>query len=275
MPNTLINHKVLGDVIGAELPTKLKFAPVAKVGTKLKSVAGDTITVDKYAYIGEAVDVGEGQPIPISDLSMSSQEVTVKKAGKGIKLTDEEVIRRGTEVVTEGKKQLSLSIQDKIDSDCYDVLKTSQLKYDGTASVLNYEGIVKSLVLFGDEEEEDEAKVMYISPLQKAQLQLDPLFTRASQMGDTVVSKGVIGEIAGVQIIVSNKVKEYTKATKKLFDNPIVKSGGLGIELAKSVNIEEDRLAKTKSSEYYADEHYVAYLRDSSRVVLATFLKEV
>lgn len=274
MANTLINNKVLGDTIGAELPTKLKFAPVAEVGTKLTSVAGDTLVVEKYSYIGEAVDVAEGAAIPISDLSMGSTEVTVKKAGKGIKLTDEEVIRRGQEVINEGKKQLSISITDKIDSDSYAALKTAQLKYEGHKAdeIIGYEGMVNAIALFGDEDIEDMA--VYISPLQRAQLQLDPNFIRASDLGDQVLTTGVIGSIAGVQVIVSNKVKKATKDTKSVFHNPIVKKGGLGIELAKAVNIEEDRSPSTKSSEYYADEHYVAYLRDSSKVVLATFLEE-
>ena len=116
---------------------------------------------------------------------------------------------------------------------------------------------------------------MYISPLQKAQIQLDPMFTRPGDMGDKLVSSGVIGELAGMQIIVSTKVKAHTKTAKDFFDNPIVKAGGLGIELAKSVNIEPKRDAAIKSTEWYADEHFVAYLRDSSKVVLATFLKEV
>ncbi|WP_035290257.1 N4-gp56 family major capsid protein [Clostridium sp. KNHs214] len=276
MANTLINNVVLGEVIGATLPNKLKFAPVSKVNNTLTHVAGDTIKVEKYGYIGEAVDVAEGKEIPISDLAMTSQDVTVKKAAKGIKLTDEEVIRRGQEVVNEGKKQLEMSLADKIDSDCYTALKGAKAKYDGTKDTIGYESIVKATAMFG--EEDDEAKVLFINPLQKASLQLDSLFTRASDMGDKVVSTGVIGEIAGCQIIVSGKVKSYKKtinsASTDVFDNPIVKVGALGIEMAKSVNIEEDRHANTKSSEYYGDEHYVAYVRDETKVVLMTTLKD-
>lgn len=276
MANTLINNVVLGEVIGATLPNKLKFAPVAKVNNTLTQVAGDTIKVEKYGYIGEAVEVAEGAVIPISDLSMTSQDVTVKKAAKGIKLTDEEVIRRGQEVVNEGKKQLEMALSDKIDSDCYSALKGAKSKYDGTKGTISYESIVKATAIFG--EEDDETKVLYINPLQKATLQLDPLFTRASDMGDKVVSTGVIGEIAGCQVIVSGKVKAYKKTVDskqvEVFDNPIVKVEALGIEMAKAVNIEEDRHANTKSSEYYADEHYVAYVRDESKVVLMTTLKD-
>ena len=45
MANTLINNVVLGEVIGAELPGKLKFAPIAKVDSTLVGDAGDTIKV--------------------------------------------------------------------------------------------------------------------------------------------------------------------------------------------------------------------------------------
>lgn len=276
MANNLINNVVLGDVIGASLPNKLKFAPIAKVNSTLTKVAGDTIKVEKYGYIGEAVEVSEGAVIPISDLSMTSQNVTVKKAGKGIKLTDEDVIRRGQEVVNEGKDQLEMALADKIDSDCYTALKSVKTKYDGTKDIINYEAIVKATALFG--EEDDEPKVLFINPLQKATLQLDPLFTRASAMGDKVVSSGVLGEIAGCQVIVSGKVKAVKKTIDskqvEVFENPIVKTGALGIEMAKSVNIEEDRHANTKSSEFYADEHYVVYVRDESKVVLMTTLKD-
>ncbi|MBY6816463.1 N4-gp56 family major capsid protein [Clostridium botulinum] len=270
MAHTLINDKVLGDVIGAELPNALKFAPVAVVGTTLQNVAGDTIKVEKYAYIGEAQDVKEGQPIPLADLVMSEKDVTVKKKGQGVPLTDEQVIRRGEEVVNEAKNQIKMSIADGMDSDCYTSLKISALKYDNKKNILNYEAIVRATALFGEKSEM--TKVLYINPLQKAELQLDPMFTRATAMGDKVVSTGVIGEIAGCQVIVSGKVKEYTASSTKYYDNPIVIVGGLGIEMAKSTVIGVDRSNKTSTSEYYGTEHFVTYIKDDTKVINVTSL---
>ncbi|NFG25988.1 N4-gp56 family major capsid protein [Clostridium botulinum] len=270
MAHTLINDKVLGDVIGAELPNALKFAPVAVVGTTLQNVAGDTIKVEKYAYIGEAQDVKEGQPIPLADLVMSEKDVTVKKKGQGVPLTDEQVIRRGEEVVNEAKNQIKMSIADGMDSDCYTSLKGSTLKYDNKKNILNYEAIVRATALFGEKSEM--TKVLYINPLQKAELQLDPMFTRASAMGDTVVSTGVIGEIAGCQVIVSGKVKEYTASSTKYYDNPIIIVGGLGIEMAKATVIGVDRSNKTSTSEYYGTEHFVTYIKDDTKVINVTSL---
>lgn len=276
MANTLINDVVLGEVIGATLPNALKFAPIAVVNSTLTSVAGDTIKVEKYAYIGEAGTVAEGAEIPIKDLSMTSKSVTVTKTAQGVKLTDEEVIRRGESVVNQAKTQLQMSLADKMDSDCYTVLKSgSVLKYDGTADKLSYETIVKATALFGESAEE--TKVIYIAPSQKADLQLDPMFTKASAMGDAVISSGVIGEIAGCQIIVSGKVKTYNKTIStvptKVYDNPIVRVGALGIEMAKSAVVEEYRHAKTASSEWYATEHFVAYIKDDTKSVIATVLE--
>ncbi|MBN1069432.1 N4-gp56 family major capsid protein [Clostridium botulinum] len=269
MAHTLINDKVLGDVIGAELPNALKFAPVAVVGTTLQNVAGDTIKVEKYAYIGEAEDVAEGKEIPLADLVMSEKDVTVKKKGQGVPLTDEQVIRRGEEVVNEAKNQIKMSIADGIDSDCYTNLKGAILKYDNKKNILNYEAIVRATALFGEKSEM--TKVLYINPLQKAELQLDTMFTRATTMGDIVVSSGVIGEIAGCQVIVSGKVKEYGTSTK-YYDNPIVIVGGLGIEMAKSTVIGVDRSNKTSTSEYYGTEHFVAYIKDDTKVINVTSL---
>lgn len=94
----------------------------------------------------------------------------------------------------------------------------------------------------------------------------DPNFLRATEMGDKVVMTGVIGEIAGCQVVVSRKIK---KASTK-FNNLIVKPGALGIEMAKAVNVEETRVASNKKSEFYADQFYVAYLRDESKCVKLT-----
>ena len=38
--------------------------------------------------IGDAVDVAEGQDIPLGQLTSTATEVKVKKAGRGVQLTD-------------------------------------------------------------------------------------------------------------------------------------------------------------------------------------------
>lgn len=259
MANTLINNVVLGQTIGAKLPQMLRFSAIAEVDTTLEGVAGDTIKVDTYGYIGEATDVAEGAVIPLSDLSMTSKSVTLKKAGKGVKLTDEEVQRKGTGVVNEVEKQISMSLKDKIDSDCYNVLKASPLKVKLTTK-LDFAGIIKGKALF--KMEEDEALAIYINPDQEADIMLTTGFIPATNFGDGVLLNGAIGRLAGADVLKSNKVKKVGTE----YNNILAKAGALGIKAGRTVGIEEDRKPNTKSTEWYGDEVYVAYIKDDTCV---------
>ena len=44
----LINPQVLADMISAELPNAIVFAPLATVGRKLQGRAGNTLTMPKF-----------------------------------------------------------------------------------------------------------------------------------------------------------------------------------------------------------------------------------
>ena len=53
----LIDPEVMGDMVSAKIPKKLRVAPFAKVDDTLVGVPGDTITVPSYGYIGDAAEV--------------------------------------------------------------------------------------------------------------------------------------------------------------------------------------------------------------------------
>ena len=57
----LINPEVMADMISAKVESKVKVVPYAKVDTTLQGQAGDTITIPKFTYIGDAVEVAEGE----------------------------------------------------------------------------------------------------------------------------------------------------------------------------------------------------------------------
>ena len=114
----LINPQVMADIIAAELPKKIKMSPFAVVDTTLQGVAGNTITIPKFAYIGEADDVAEGIAAGTTVLTATTSQATVKKAVKAVELTDEAMLSGYGDPVGEATRQLTLSLADKIDSDC-------------------------------------------------------------------------------------------------------------------------------------------------------------
>ena len=171
----LINPEVMADMVSAKVDKKMRVIPYAKVDTTLQGQAGDTISVPKYAYIGEAVDVAEGEDIPVRQMAVSSKQYKIKKAAIGGILTDEAVLSGYGNPVGELTNQMSLSIGGKADTDGYEELVTAPTAYTASGAI-SYAEIVKAIDLF--EEETNTEKVMFVHPKQATQLRLDPNFRR-------------------------------------------------------------------------------------------------
>lgn len=273
----LVNPQVMADMISAGLDKAIKFSPLAKIDSTLVGQPGNTITVPKYAYIGDAEVVAEGVAMDTVVLSATTTTATVKKAGKGVEITDEAALSGYGDPVGEAEKQLKISIATKIDNDCYDALNSATAKYDGKAAIIGYEGVVKAVDVFG--EEDYTQKVMFVHPKQITQLRLDPEFRDKNKYPLDVVMTGVIGEIAGCQVIPSKKVK----LTDTYYECPIVKVTNaevdgdvpaLTIYKKRDVIVESDRDILKKTTVITADEHYTAHLSNDSKVVVAQFKAE-
>lgn len=283
MPQTkltnLINPEVMAEMISAGLPKAIKFAPLAKIDKTLVARAGNTITIPKFSYIGDAEDVAEGVAMGTTVLTATTTTATVKKAGKAVELTDESVLSGYGDPVGETTKQLKMSIAAKVDNDCLGALYEASLKHDGIAGVISYNGIVDAVDKF--EEEDQASKIIFVHPKQITTLRKDEDFKDINKYPLQTVMTGVIGEIAGCQVIPSKKVKENEAKTG--YVNPIVKlttdeageevAPALTIYLKRDVELEDDRDILAKTTVVSADEHYVAALSNDSKVVLATFKK--
>ena len=262
----MVNPEVMADMISAKLPQMIKVSPLAAIDKTLEGQPGNTITVPSFAYIGDATDVAEGTAIEISQMTTSTKKATVKKAGKGVEITDESVLSGYGDPIGEANKQLLMSIASKIDNDCMAALKGASLTHDVSSSdIISYEGIVDAIDKF--EEEEDEPKVIFVHPKQVTQLRKDPNFLSIDKYPVPVIMNGVIGTIAGCQVVKSKRVD----ATESMFKCPIVKPGALTIYMKRNAMVESDRDILKKTTVITADEHYTAVLSDETKVVLAKF----
>lgn len=200
----LINPQVMADMISAKIPTKIVVTPFAKIDDTLAGVAGDTITIPKYGYIGDAVDVAEGVAVNTAKLTTTTTEAKIKKAMKAVEITDEAVLSGYGNPVGETNNQLARAIASKIDSDAMDALMGAKLTKD-TGAVISYNGIVDAIDVF--EEEVNTDKVMFVSPAQVTALRKDSNFISADKYPGNVIMTGEIGMIANTRIVPSKKVK--------------------------------------------------------------------
>ena len=275
----LFNPEVVAAMISAKLPNAIRFSPFATIDNTLAGRPGDTITVPKFAYIGDAEDVAEGEDIPLTALTHTTQKITVKKAGKGIELTDEAVLSGYGDPQGEAVNQLVLSIASKVDADCAAVLQTGT-KTKAASAAISYNGIVDAVDPFEEETPDPFSKVMFINSKQMTTIRKDANFLSLDKYPapkGAVVLTGCIGSIAGVQIVVSNRIAE----AEGVFKNPIVQLDvdsetgialpALTIYMKRGVQVETDRDIVAKKTVLTADQHYAAALTNDERVVVATF----
>ncbi len=280
----LINPQVMADMISAKIQKKIVVAPFAKIDTTLVGVPGNTITVPKYGYIGDAEDVAEGVAAGTVKLSTSSTTVTVKKAMKAVELTDEAILSGYGNPVGETNNQLAKAVAAKVDNDAMDALQGATLIYDGSAAGISYNAIVDAVDLF--DEEVNSEKVMFINPKQVTVLRKDANFISADKYTGQVILTGEIGMIANCRIVPSKKVPvvKVGDSTKvDCYACPIVKlnndaeteddAAALTIYLKKDTSVETERNTLARLTDVSVDKHYAAALTNESKVVLAKIKK--
>lgn len=280
----LINPQVMADMISAKVEKKMVVTPFAKVDTTLQGVPGNTITVPKYGYIGDAEDIAEGVACGTVKLSTDTTTATVKKAMKAVELTDEAVLSGYGNPIGETNNQLAKAIASKVDNDAMEALKGATLVYDGSAKAISYEGIVDGIDLF--DEEVNSEKVIFVHPKQVTQLRKDADFISADKYPGNVVMSGEIGMIANCRVVPSKKVSEVEvgDTTKvKCYACPIVKlnndaeseedAPAITVYLKRDTSVETERDTLARKTDISVDKHYTVALTNESKVVLANFKK--
>ena len=250
----LINPQVLADMISAELPNAIVFAPLADVGRTLVGRAGNTLTMPRYSYIGDASDVAEGEDIPIAKLTTSEVEVTIKKVGKGVELTDEAILNGYGDNVGEAKNQIKMAIANKVDNDLVEALRGASLTHSANMTVV---GMIAARAKFG--EKVNQPAVLVINSENYVKIAQDIL---SIENTDKVLMEGVVGKVGTLQVAISDKLSAS--------EGFIVAKGALGLELKRDVMVETDRDIIAKTNVITGDEHYVAYLKDESKAIKLT-----
>lgn len=219
---TLVNGdvfdpEVVSDMINAKVSKKAAMSGYIKVNSDLQGVPGSTITVPRWGYIGEAVDLTEGQTIDTTKMAFTTAQYGIKKIGKGVMLTDEAQLSGYGNPMGTATAQIAMSISEKLDNDRVAVLYESQNVVDASSAAIKYTAIVDGVDAFGEEEESK--KVILIHSKQKTQLRKDADFISADKFGAGVMVSGAIGRVAGCDVVVSNKVK----LEDGVYYNPIIK----------------------------------------------------
>lgn len=266
--SNIINPEVMADMISAQLPNALQVSKIYKVDNTLSGKPGNTITVPQWAYIGAADDLAEGAEGEVTQMTATDKDYTVKKAVKNVVLTDEAMLSGYGDPKGEAAKQLRMAIADKVDNDGIALLKditasgtpTGAQYIKVTTAGIDYDAVCDALDLFGDEEQGGE-KILLVNKAGIKALRKDTRFVdKYSEEGMNMMKSGVVGRIAGCDVIISNKLNDENKSF-------VMKPGAITAFIKRDVTVETERNVLKKETLISADEHYVCAVEDMTKIV--------
>lgn len=255
----LFNPQVVGDRINKKLFDYIRFAPLARVYNNLEGRPGSTVTLPYYNSIGAATLVGEGQDIPISQLTESTVSVTISKYAKGVQITDEAVLSAYGDPIGEAVDQIAQSIGQAYDNAMLAAMGTSaDSNMTTAAAALTADGIASALTLFGEDIDGD--KVILVSPAGYETIRKANGWIPGTEVAANLIIRGTVGMIHGCQVVVSNKLIAANASY-------IVKPGALAIYNKRDILVETDRDIINKSTVITADRHAAVYVLDKSKLI--------
>lgn len=261
----LVDPEVMAAMLQAQLPQAIRFSSIAPIDTTLQGQAGDMVTVPRYKYIGDAEDVAEGGAISYNQLTTATQKITLKKAGIGVKLTDEAVLSGYGDSVGEATRQIGMSIASKVDNDVLATAKTASLIVNHAIDLDLIDQISAQLIDnasdFNYESDDTQTGVLFLHPNDANALRklASNNWTRDTELGDNILVNGTFGELFGWQIVRTRKLAVgYGLA---------VLPGAMKTYLKRDVNFETGRDMDHKLTKLNADKIYGIAIMNDAKIV--------
>jgi len=260
--------EVWEDLAQAAFTGRTILAQAALTDDKLVGKPGDTVTFPKWNTLGELSDLTELVPIVPEKMSQSATKATIKEAGKGVEISDTaELVGLGNPQ-DEAIRQFGILAARKIDADLYaaaTAVITGGVTYsDGTTATnsspliynagvgvnIGWDPLVDASGVFGDDWEPSDFSGLYINSADRGRIFKDNDFISANQGngGNTLVQRGLIGDIGGVSVFVTNRVP----SGKSL----LLKRNSLGLKYKRRPIVEQDRDILKRSTVVTTNMHY-------------------
>ena len=218
-----------------------------------------------FRSIGDDEDVAEGGAISYNQLTTATQKITIKKAGIGVKLTDEAVLSGYGDPAGEATRQIGMSIASKVDNDILATAKTAKLVVQHAIDLDLIDQVSAQLIDntsdFNYEDNDAQTGVLFLHPKDANALRklASNNWTRATELGDQMLVNGTFGELLGWQIVITRKVAPgYGLA---------VLPGAIKTYLKRDVNLETQRDIYHKLTKVNADKIYGVAIMNDAKIV--------
>lgn len=235
----------------------------------LEGNPGDTVTFPKWAALTDLVDLLESDVLVPEAMGTSEATATIKEAGKAVEVKDRAKLVALGDPLAEAARQFGVLAARKVDADLITAAQAAiPAAFDKTAAAgqttLSWDRIVDLIVPNGDEWDPSLFSGFYINSAQMADLFRDANFIEAAKFGSnsTVLQKGSIGVLAGVNVRVTDRVAAKTILA--------LRNNSLGLLYKRRPLVESDRDILARSNVITTNLHYAVKRIDDRGVTRLT-----
>lgn len=211
----MLDPQVLAPMIGAQLSKLNVFSSIAPVDTTLEGRPGDTITIPKYKFTASARAYGEGEQIDFDSLKYDTQSVKIKKIISAFQISDEATNMAYGDPRTEAARQMAMELATYVDDDVLNTAKQAPIQVTGNTPdqidlIDNLEDKFAHATNAVEGATYPQQGVLYVSYKDAASLRKNAgdNWTRASELGDSILVSGAFGELLGWEIVRTAKLTQ-------------------------------------------------------------------
>ena len=276
MANT-INQNVIVPEVYAQL-VREKIAGKVKVAQFLVNLGdlhgkvGETLTMPKWGYIGDAKDWSINTPMEVTQMKQTSTQATIKAIqAPAVKVADYDNEVELGNAIEEAANQQAIAVGRTYDTDAIACALTSPLKYKLAAkNTVTQDELIAMLGLYGDDRDTADFDAIVVhSSFAPSFYKMDAFVSRNLTMttdGNGIAVNGCIGKFMGIDVVLSDRLYDATNQEGFIL---MMKKNAISIIPKESPFAETSRDAGLRQTTIYLSQFYAMALTDDEAIVYA------
>ena len=268
----VIIPEVYASLVREKIAGKVKVAQFLVNLGDLHGKVGETLTMPKWAYIGDAKDWNIATPMDVTQMKQTSTQATIKAIqAPAVKVADYDNEVELGNAIEEASNQQAIGVARKYDTDAIACALTSPLKYQlATKNAVTQDEMISILGLYGDDRDTADFDAIVIhSSFAPSFYKMDMFTSRNLTMtedGNGIAVNGEIGTFLGIPVVLSDRLYDATNQEGFIL---VMKKNAISIIPKENPFAEASRDASLRQTTIYLSQFYAMALTDDEAIVFA------
>lgn len=276
MANTINKNVIVPEVYASlvreRIAGKCKVAQFMVTLGDLHGKVGETLTMPKWGYIGDAVDWDINTPMDKTQMKQTSTTATIKAVqAPAVEVSDYDNEVELGNAIEEASNQQALGVARKYDTDAIACALESPLKYQlATKNEITQTELIAMLGLYGDDRDSADFDAIVVhSSFAPSFYTMDMFVKRDLTMtadGNGIAVNGCIGTFLNIPVVLSDRCYDATNQEGFVL---MMKKGAISIIPKEEPFAETARDASIRKTTIYLSQFYAMALTDDEAIVYA------